>query len=95
MTKSTNFFKRFAVLVPSWPRFERNDFSTFLISKLIFRMILRKQIIKHFFCNFILNNHVSAVYLRKKEWIHRRHCVNVSDDITTTKAIRRVNAKMF
>ena len=58
-------------------------------------MILRKQVIKHFFCNFILNNHVSAVYLRKKEWIHRRHCVDVSDDITSTKAIRRVNAKMF
>ena len=29
-------------------------------------MILSKLDIKYFFYNFILNNHVSAVYLRKK-----------------------------
>ena len=31
----------------------------------------------------------------KKKWIYWRHCVDVSDDFTTTKAIRRVNDKMF
>ena len=40
--------------------------------------------------------HVSAVYFRKENngliW---RHGVDVSDDVTTTKAIRRVNDKMF
>ena len=48
-------------------------------------MVLSK--LKHFFYNFIFNNHVFAVYLR--------HSVNVCDDVTTTKAIRRVNDKMF
>ena len=31
----------------------------------------------------------------KKIWIYWRHGVDVSDDVTTTKAIRRVNDKMF
>ena len=30
-----------------------------------------------------------------KKWIYWRHCVDVSDDVTSTKAIRRVNDKMF
>ena len=29
-------------------------------------MILSKLVLKHFFYDFILNNHVSAVYFRKK-----------------------------
>ena len=41
---TSSFFKRFVVLVPSWPRFEKDDFSTFLISKLIFRMILENKL---------------------------------------------------
>ena len=31
----------------------------------------------------------------KNIWIYRRHCYDVSDDVTTTKAIRRVNDKIF
>ena len=31
----------------------------------------------------------------KKKWINRRHGVDVSDDVTTTKATRRANDKMF
>ena len=31
----------------------------------------------------------------KNKWINWRHGVDVSDDVTTTKAIRRVNDKMF
>ena len=31
----------------------------------------------------------------KNKWINRRHGVDLSDDVTTTKAIRRVNRKMF
>ena len=38
---------------------------------------------------------VSAVYFCKKKWIKWRLGVDVSDDVTTTKAIRRVNDKMF
>ena len=30
-----------------------------------------------------------------KKWINWRHRVDVSDNVTTTKAIRRVNDKMF
>ena len=30
----------------------------------------------------------------KNKWINWRHGVDVSDDVTTTKAIRRVNDKM-
>ena len=30
-----------------------------------------------------------------KKWIYWRHGVEVSDDVTTTKAIRRDNDKMF
>ena len=33
--------------------------------------------------------------LVKNKSIYRRHCVNGSDDVTNTKAIRRVNDKMF
>ena len=59
-------------------------------------MNLSKLVIKTFFYNFILNKHVSAVYFRKKKhWIFWRHNVDVSDDVTTTNAIRRVNDKMF
>ena len=36
------------------------------------------------------------VFFRKKnKWIYWRHCVDVSDDVTTTNAVRRVNDKMF
>ena len=49
---------------------------------------------KHLFYIFILNNHVFAVYFRKK-WIYLRHGVDVSDDITITKAVRRVNGLVF
>ena len=31
----------------------------------------------------------------KNKWIYWRQCVDVSDDITTTKAIRRVNDKII
>ena len=31
----------------------------------------------------------------KNTWINWRHGVDVSDDVTSTKAIRRVNDKMF
>ena len=31
----------------------------------------------------------------KNSWIYWRHDVDISDDVTTTKAIRRVNDKMF
>ena len=31
----------------------------------------------------------------KNKWIYWRHGVDVSDEVTTTKAIRRVNDKMF
>ena len=31
----------------------------------------------------------------KNKWIYLRRGVDVSDDVTTTKAIRRVNYKMF
>ena len=31
----------------------------------------------------------------KNKWIYWRHCVDVSDDVTTTKATGRVNNKMF
>ena len=30
-----------------------------------------------------------------KKWIYWRHGVDVNNDVTTTKAIRRVNDKMF
>ena len=56
-------------------------------------MVLSK--LKHFFYNCIFNNHVFAVYFRSKKWIYWRHSVNVCDDVTTTKAIRRVNDKIF
>ena len=36
-----------------------------------------------------------VVYFRKNELIFRRHGVDVSDDVTTTKAIRRINGKIF
>ena len=58
-------------------------------------MILSKLVIKTLFYNFILNNHVSAVYFRTKKWIYWRHGVYFNDDVTTTKAIRRVNDNMF
>ena len=36
------------------------------------------------------------MYFRKKKYcIYWRHGVDVNDDVTTTKAIRRVNDKMF
>ena len=55
-------------------------------------MILSNLVIKI----FILKNYVSAVYFRKKnKWIYWRKGVDVSDDVTTTKAIRRANDKMF
>ena len=51
---------------------------------------------KNFFYNFVLNNNVSPFYFRKtNKWIYWRHGVDVSDDVTNTKAIRRVNDKMF
>ena len=31
----------------------------------------------------------------EKKWINWRHGVDVSDDVPTTKATRRVNDKMF
>ena len=31
----------------------------------------------------------------KNKWIYWRHGVDVSDDVTTTKAIRRITDKMF
>ena len=31
----------------------------------------------------------------KKLWIYWRHSVDVIDDVTTTKAIRRVNVRFF
>ena len=31
----------------------------------------------------------------KSKWIYWRYDVDVSNDVTTTKAIRRVNDKMF
>ena len=31
----------------------------------------------------------------KNAWIYWRYGVDVSDDVTTTKAIRRVNDKMY
>ena len=34
-------------------------------------------------------------FISVKKWIYWRHGVDVSDDVTTTKAIRRVNDKMF
>ena len=67
---------------------------TFL-SELKFRMILSKLVIKTLLCYFILNNHVTAVYLLKNKWINWRQGVDISDDVTTTKAIRGVNDKMF
>ena len=57
-------------------------------------MILIKLVIKTLFYNFILNNHVSAIYFRKK-MIYYCHGVDISDDVSTTKAIRRVNKKTF
>ena len=57
-------------------------------------MIVSKLVIKHLFSNFILNTHVAAVYFRKK-WINWRHGVDVSEDVTTTKAMRRLNDKIF
>ena len=57
-------------------------------------MILSKLVIKNFFYNFISNTHVSAVYFRKK--INGLIGVMVLTLVmTTTKAIRRVNDKMF
>ena len=57
-------------------------------------MILSNLVITHFFYNFILNNHVSALFFVKNKWIYWRPGGDVSDDVTTTKA-RRVNYKMF
>ena len=31
----------------------------------------------------------------KNKWIYWRHCVDVSNDVTATKAIRRVNDKLI
>ena len=59
-------------------------------------MILSKLVIKTILYNFILNNHVIAVYFREKsKWIYWRQGDDVSDDVTTTKGLRRVNDKMF
>ena len=60
-------------------------------------MILRIQLLKHFFYNCIFNNHESAIYFRKKNngFIGVTELVDVSDDVTSIKAKRRVNDKMF
>ena len=35
------------------------------------------------------------ILVKKIKWIYWRQGVDVSEDVTTTKAIRRVNDKMF
>ena len=35
------------------------------------------------------------IFVKKNKWIYWRLDVDASDDVTTTKAIRRVNDKMF
>ena len=35
------------------------------------------------------------IFVKKKEWIYWRHGVDVSDDVTTSKALRRVNDMIF
>ena len=37
----------------------------------------------------------ALIFVKKNKWIYCRHGVDVSDDVTTTKAIRRVSDKMF
>ena len=57
-------------------------------------MVLR-QLSKHFFHNLILNNGVFAVFFHKLSQIYMRYGVDASDDVTTPKAIRCANDKIF
>ena len=56
-------------------------------------MILSKLVIK----TLILQFHYKQPCIRhkKNKWINWRQGVDVSDDVISTKAIRRVNDKMF
>ena len=59
-------------------------------------MILSNLVIK----TLLLKSHfkqpcICRLFSKKNQWIFWRYCVDVSDDVTTTKAIRRVNDKMF
>ena len=53
------------------------------------------QLSKHFLYNFILNNDVFAVLFHNLSQIYMRYGVDVSDDVTTPKAIRCANGKIF
>ena len=58
-------------------------------------MILSKLVFKTLFLSFHFKHpFIRHLFLQKNKWINWRDGVDVSDDVTTTKAIRRVNYKM-
>ena len=58
-------------------------------------MILSKPVIKTLHLYFHIKQPCIRHLFSKKKWIYWCHGVDVSDDVTTTKALRRVNDKML